>query len=123
MRIFNRAGARSAHEGYLWEMALVWAAIWLATGVVLKGGGDFADMIPILAVGMVFNGASSLSTPKELVWGAVVVWAAIWLATGVVLKGGGAFADMIPILAIGTAWFLAVTPALSARARGHSADA
>ncbi len=122
MSMVNRVSARSAQETHLWEVALVWAAIWLATGVVLKGGGDFADMIPILAVGTVLNGVSSRSAQKELVWGAAVVWAAIWLATGVVLQGGGDLADMIPVLTVGTAWFLAVSPALSARSRGRSAD-
>ena len=72
MSMLNRVSARSAQESHLWEVALVWAAIWLATGVVLQGGGDFADMIPILTVG--------------------------------------------------TAWFLAVSPALSARSRGRSVD-
>jgi hypothetical protein len=36
---------------YLWGAAVVWAAIWIGTAVVLQGGGDFVDMIPILAVG------------------------------------------------------------------------
>ncbi len=42
----SRAQAR-----YLWSAALVWAAIWIGTAVVLKGSGGFADMIPILTVG------------------------------------------------------------------------
>ena len=41
----------SPQARYLWGAAVVWAAIWIATAVVLKGGGDFADMIPILVVG------------------------------------------------------------------------
>lgn len=36
---------------YLWGASIVWAAIWLGTAVVLKGGGTFADMIPILTIG------------------------------------------------------------------------
>lgn len=36
---------------YLWSAALVWAAIWIGTAVVLKDGGGFGDMIPILTVG------------------------------------------------------------------------
>ena len=36
---------------YLWTTALVWAAIWIGTAVVLKGSDGFADMIPILTVG------------------------------------------------------------------------
>jgi hypothetical protein len=36
---------------YLWGAAVVWAAIWIGTAVVLQGGGDFVDMIPILVVG------------------------------------------------------------------------
>ena len=39
---------RSATSG---ERAVVWAAIWIGTAVVLRDGGGFADMIPILAVG------------------------------------------------------------------------
>jgi hypothetical protein len=41
----------SAQVRYLWGAALVWVAIWVGTAVVLKGGGGFADMIPILTVG------------------------------------------------------------------------
>jgi len=40
-----------AQVRYLWSAALVWAAIWIGTAVVLKGSGGFADMIPILTVG------------------------------------------------------------------------
>jgi hypothetical protein len=36
---------------YLSSAALVWAAIWIGTAVVLKDGGGFGDMIPILTVG------------------------------------------------------------------------
>lgn len=56
MKIVDRARARSrtGQESYLWGVAAVWAAIWLGTAVVLKGGGDFADMIPILAVGTAY---------------------------------------------------------------------
>ncbi|HEU4910329.1 MAG TPA: hypothetical protein VFV76_00365 [Actinomycetes bacterium] len=31
--------------------AVVWAAIWVGTAVVLKDSGGFADMIPLLTVG------------------------------------------------------------------------
>ncbi len=44
------SGARD-RASYLWGAAVVWATIWLATAVVLEGGGDFADMIPVLVVG------------------------------------------------------------------------
>jgi hypothetical protein len=36
---------------YLWGAAIVWAAIWMATAVVLKDRGGFADMVPILTIG------------------------------------------------------------------------
>ncbi len=41
----------SARSRYLWGAAVVWAAIWIGTAVVLKDGGGFAKMIPILIVG------------------------------------------------------------------------
>ena len=41
----------SARSQYLWGAAVVWAAIWIGTAVVLRDGGGFADMIPILVVG------------------------------------------------------------------------
>lgn len=40
-----------AQVRHLWSAALVWAAIWIGTAVVLQGSGCFADMIPILTVG------------------------------------------------------------------------
>lgn len=44
----SRSGAQVR---YLWTAALVWAAIWIGTAVVLKGSDGFAYMIPILTVG------------------------------------------------------------------------
>jgi hypothetical protein len=41
----------SARSRYLWGAAVVWAAIWIGTAVVLRDGGGFADMIPVLVVG------------------------------------------------------------------------
>lgn len=41
----------TARVRYIWGATIVWAAIWIGTAVVLKGGGTFADMIPILTVG------------------------------------------------------------------------
>ena len=41
----------SARVRYIWGAAVIWTAIWIGTAVVLRGGGTFADMIPILAVG------------------------------------------------------------------------
>jgi hypothetical protein len=40
-----------AQVRYLWTTALVWAAIWIGTAVVLNGSDGFVDMIPILVVG------------------------------------------------------------------------
>lgn len=51
MKLLDRIRVRTAPEGYLWRTAVVWAAIWLATAVVLQDTGAFARMIPILAVG------------------------------------------------------------------------
>ena len=48
------SGSGSVNRGqvrYLWGSAIVWAAIWIATAVVLKDRGAFADMIPILTIG------------------------------------------------------------------------
>lgn len=48
------SSSRTANRGqvrYLWGSAIVWAAIWIATAVVLKDRGGFADMIPILTIG------------------------------------------------------------------------
>jgi hypothetical protein len=47
-------GSSTANRGqvqYLWGAAIVWAAIWVATAVVLKDRGGFAGMIPILTIG------------------------------------------------------------------------
>jgi len=47
-------GSWTANRGqaqYLWGAAMVWAAIWIATAVVLKDRGGFAGMIPILTIG------------------------------------------------------------------------
>ena len=66
---------------------------------------------------------SPVSSQENYLWGAALIWSAIWLGTAVVLKGSGNFADMIPILAVGTVWFLAVSPAISARSQpGSSHD-
>ena len=46
-----RAPSATVRVRYLWGATIVWVAIWVGTAVVLKGGGTFADMIPILTVG------------------------------------------------------------------------
>jgi hypothetical protein len=51
MQLPGKAQSATLPAGYIWGAAIVWAAIWIGTAVVLKGGGTFADMIPILAVG------------------------------------------------------------------------
>ncbi len=52
--ILDHVRAGSAQDRDLLGAALVWAAIWLGTAVVLKGGGEFADMIPLLTIGTVW---------------------------------------------------------------------
>ena len=47
----SRGPRPSTGSRYLWTSAIVWAAIWLGTAVVLKDGGGFAGMIPILTIG------------------------------------------------------------------------
>jgi hypothetical protein len=51
VKLSRHARPATPESSYLWGAAVVWAAIWIGTAVVLKGGGDFADMIPILAIG------------------------------------------------------------------------
>lgn len=50
MRI-SRAHPIQMQVRYVFGAAFVWAAIWIATAVVLKGSDRFADMIPILTIG------------------------------------------------------------------------
>ena len=47
----SRRAQSAARVRYIWGAAIIWSAIWIGTAVVLKGGGSFADMIPLLAVG------------------------------------------------------------------------
>ena len=51
MRVSGKAQSATLRVRYLLGASIVWAAIWIGTAVVLKGGGTFADMIPILTVG------------------------------------------------------------------------
>ncbi|MFC4786086.1 hypothetical protein ACT8ZV_16525 [Nocardioides sp. MAHUQ-72] len=51
MKVSRDTWFATARSRYLWGAATVWAAIWLGTAVVLKGSGEFAGMIPILAIG------------------------------------------------------------------------
>jgi hypothetical protein len=51
MTISSSKTANRGQVQYLWGSAIVWAAIWIATAVVLKDRGGFADMIPILTIG------------------------------------------------------------------------
>lgn len=51
MKSSARATSATLRLRYIWGAAIVWVAIWIGTAVVLKGGGTFADMIPILTVG------------------------------------------------------------------------
>ena len=47
----GQAQSATLRVRYLVGATVVWAVIWIGTAVVLKGGGTFADMIPILTVG------------------------------------------------------------------------
>ncbi len=51
MKASRRARPRTISSRSIRASAIIWAAIWLGTAVVLRGGGDFADMIPILGIG------------------------------------------------------------------------
>jgi hypothetical protein len=51
MRTSHRPESESARVRYIWGAALIWAMIWIATAVVLKDRGGFAEMIPILTIG------------------------------------------------------------------------
>lgn len=51
MTLSAMAQSATLRVRYIWGATIVWAAIWIGTAVVLKGGGAFADMIPILTVG------------------------------------------------------------------------
>lgn len=51
MKLSASAPSAAVRVRYIWGATIVWAAIWIGTAVVLKGGGTFADMIPILTVG------------------------------------------------------------------------
>jgi hypothetical protein len=51
MQLPGKAQSPTLSARYIWGAAIVWVAIWIGTAVVLKGGGTFADMIPILTVG------------------------------------------------------------------------
>lgn len=51
MKLSASAPSAAVRVRYIWGATIVWAAIWIGTAVVLKGGGSFADMIPILTVG------------------------------------------------------------------------
>lgn len=51
MKGAQRRTALDARSSYLLSAAVVWAAIWVGTAVVLKDSGGFADMIPLLTVG------------------------------------------------------------------------
>jgi hypothetical protein len=51
VKLSGKAQSPNLLARYIWGATIVWVAIWIGTAVVLKGGGTFADMIPILTVG------------------------------------------------------------------------
>jgi hypothetical protein len=51
MNLSGEALSAALRVRYIWGATIVWAALWIGTAVVLKGGGTFADMIPLLTIG------------------------------------------------------------------------
>jgi hypothetical protein len=89
---------------------VVWAVIWLLTGVVLKGASaEFGAMIPILVTGSLLGMSTVLfdaSRAKLVGW--LVMWAAIVGATVMILAGTPHLMWMLLVLAVGVAWYLGV---------------
>ena len=93
--------------------AVVWAAIWLGTAVVLRGQiGEFGAMLPILAIGAVLGlGLPPSGGLGRHLLGQCVVWAALVAAT-VVLSGTASLLPGLPVLGGGVVWSLVASPLL-----------
>ena len=48
------AANRTFQRAYLIGSVIVWVALWLASAVILQGTPYFAQMLPILGIGMVW---------------------------------------------------------------------
>lgn len=99
--------------------SVVWALIWILTGVVLHGApGAFGAMVAVLAVGSVL-GLGVLDLPgtsrRHYVIGQLVMWAGLIAATVVVLAGSGRLVPELLVLGAGMAWDLAVSAAAAGR--------
>lgn len=94
--------------------AVVWAAIWLGTAVVLRGQiGEFGAMLPILAIGAVLGlGPPPLGGLGRRLLGQRVVWAALVVATVVVLSGTASLLPELLVLGGGVVWSLVASPLL-----------
>jgi hypothetical protein len=93
--------------------AVVWAAIWLGTAVVLRGQiGEFGTMLPILAIGAVLGlGLPPSGGLARHLLGQCVVWAALVAAT-VVLSGTASLLPGLLVLGGGVVWSLVACPVL-----------
>jgi hypothetical protein len=92
----------------------VWAAIWLGTGVVLRGQpGLFGAMVPTLAVGTLLGLGKP---PSGGAWRQFivqyVVWSGLATATAVVLSDTPYRLPELLVLGVGVVWYVAAAPLL-----------
>ncbi len=57
---------KSFQRAYLVGSVIVWVGIWLASAVILQGTPYFAQMLPILGIGMIW---SVILVPGLFLWG------------------------------------------------------